>query len=520
MYLSHYDLKEKPFQINPDPRFLWLGETHKEALARLKYGILDSRGFLLLVGDVGTGKTTLINGLLDSLDQDTIVATISDPGLEKLDFYNFLAHAFKMDKKFTSKGDFLVHFMHFLHKAHADKKKVLLVVDEAQRLDDEMLEEIRLLSNIEKKDARLLNIFLVGQDELNEILTDTKARALVQRITTRYSIGPLKKNEIGDYIKFRLSIAGTEKKIFSPGAIREITSFSKCYPRMINIICDHALLTGYVKGLKIIDAKVVKECAIEMSPPKESWKKKREKLKRIRQKSTWLIPVGIGLFTILLFAGGYLYFGDRYDKAPATIKTLKTDDSSVIVPSNKTTGYAKKLQADSKFKKESVSVNLAEEKKNVSLPVKESGTDAGLIQKEVLGTVAPKALVTKEAFKTMPAIQDVDQKLTIHFPLDSNDFANEAYELLDRFVTLIFQNPDATVIVKGYTDASGNYSYNKRLSKFRVNIVKGYLVGQGVKPKKIKTFGMGPENPIASNATSQGRSANRRIEIELQKSKP
>ena len=269
MYLSHYDLKEKPFQINPDPKFLWLGATHKEALAILKYGILDSRGFLLLVGDIGTGKTTLINGLLDSLDQDTIVATVPDPGLDKLDFYNFLAHAFKMDSKFTSKGDFLVQFMHFLHKAHTDKKKVLLVVDEAQRLDDEMLEEIRLLSNIEKKDARLLNIFLVGQDELNEILAGTKSWALLQRIT-RYSIGPLKKSEIGDYVKFRLSIAGTEKKIFNSGAIREITSFSKCYPRMINIICDHALLTGYVKGLKKIDAKVVKECAIELSPPKDS----------------------------------------------------------------------------------------------------------------------------------------------------------------------------------------------------------------------------------------------------------
>jgi general secretion pathway protein A len=544
MYLSHYDLKEKPFQINPDPKFLWLGATHKEALAILKYGILDSRGFLLLVGDVGTGKTTLINGLLDSLDQDTIVATVPDPGLDKLDFYNFLAHAFKMDSKFTSKGDFLVQFMHFLHKAHTDKKKVLLVVDEAQRLDDEMLEEIRLLSNIEKKDARLLNIFLVGQDELNEILAGTKSWALLQRIT-RYSIGPLKKSEIGDYVKFRLSIAGTEKKIFNSGAIREITSFSKCYPRMINIICDHALLTGYVKGLKKIDAKVVKECAIELSPPKDSWKKKRQKLKSIRQKSTWLIPVGIGLFAILLFAGGYLYFGDRYGKAPAPIKAFKPDASSAMVPSNKATGYEKKLPTDSKFEKKSVSVNLAEEKKNVSMPFKENATDADLIQKEDSGTAEPKEPVTEEAVKTMPYIQDVDQKasgfdskkqaikepvkapavfpdqkLTINFPLDSNEFTDEAYELLDRFVALIFQNPDAAVSVKGYTDSTGNYSYNKRLSRFRANMVKSYLVGQGVSPKKIKTFGMGPENPIEPNSTPQGRSANRRIEIQLHKSKP
>jgi len=223
MYLSHYDLALKPFQINPDPKFMWLGATHKEALAILKYGILDSRGFLLLVGDVGTGKTTLINGLLNSLDENTIVATIHDPGLEKLDFFNFLANAFKIDKKFTSKGDFLVRFIHFLHKAHADNKRLLVIIDEAQRLTNEMLEEIRLLSNIEKQDARLLNVFLVGQDELNETLAKTESRALLQRITTRYNIGPLKKNEIGEYIKFRLSVAGTQRKIFSSGAVREIT---------------------------------------------------------------------------------------------------------------------------------------------------------------------------------------------------------------------------------------------------------------------------------------------------------
>ena len=331
MYLSHYNLKEKPFQINPDPKFLWLGDTHKEALAILRYGILDSRGFLLLVGDVGTGKTTLINGLLNSLDKNTVVATVSDPGLEKLDFYNFLANGLNMGKKFGSKGDFLVHFMHFLHKAHDDKKKVLLVIDEAQRLTDEMLEEIRLLSNIEKQDARLLNIFLVGQDELNETLADTKNRALLQRITIRCSIGPLKKNEVEDYIRFRLGVAGTEKNLFSSGAISEIVAFSKCYPRMINIICDHALLTGYAKGLTKIDAKIVKECAIELQPLKESWKKKREKLKKIREKSAWIVPIYIGMSAVLLAAGGYFYFSGGYTKTPATAKSVKTYRAPAMV---------------------------------------------------------------------------------------------------------------------------------------------------------------------------------------------
>ena len=236
MYLSHFNLKMKPFRISPDPKFLWLGETHKEALAMLKYGIHDDCGFLLLSGDVGTGKTTLINGLLESLDDQTLIAMIADPGLEKLDFYNFITQAFDINKTFESKGDFLVHFIHFLHKANADGKKVLIIIDEAQRLRHEIMEEIRQLSNIEKKDAKLLNIFLVGQHELIETLNETRNRALLQRITMKYLIGPLKNEDVGNYIAFRLKVAGTEKKIFSSGAIRQIISFSNGYPRLINVI--------------------------------------------------------------------------------------------------------------------------------------------------------------------------------------------------------------------------------------------------------------------------------------------
>jgi len=540
MYLSHYDLALKPFQINPDPKFMWLGATHKEALAILKYGILDSRGFLLLVGDVGTGKTTLINGLLNSLDENTIVATIHDPGLEKLDFFNFLANAFKIDKKFTSKGDFLVRFIHFLHKAHADNKRLLVIIDEAQRLTNEMLEEIRLLSNIEKQDARLLNVFLVGQDELNETLAKTESRALLQRITTRYNIGPLKKNEIGEYIKFRLSVAGTQRKIFSSGAVREITAFSKCYPRLINIICDHALLTGFVKGVSKIDAGIVKECAQEIGPPKETWQAKGKKLVNIGKtihkavisgdKSAWRIPAAIVLSALMLIAAGYFYFPAKDNRSPLNSQSLKAADSSLTVLSNQDTNHTQKLQA-----------SLRSEK---TLPESRPSANSSLLQRKTAGPAESKASKKEDVIKAAPPMpagnqkvlmaekkkQDVTasidkpapfraQKLIVHFPRNSNEFTDEAYEMLDRFVAVIFQNPEAEVIVKGYTDSSGNYSYNKRLSRFRANIVKSYFVGQGVSPQKIKTFGMGPENPIASNDTIQGRSANRRIEIELKRSK-
>jgi general secretion pathway protein A len=565
MYLSHYNLNKKPFQINPDPNFLWLGEIHKEALAILKYGILDSRGFLLLVGDVGTGKTTLINGLIDALDEDTIVVTVHDPGLEKLDFCNFLANAFKFEKKFSSKGDFLVRFIHFLHKAHDENKKVLLIIDEAQRLTHEIMEEIRLLSNIEKKGARLLNIFLVGQNEINEALTETRNRALLQRITTRYSIGPLKKNEVWDYIKFRLSVAGTERNIFNSGAIREIISFSKCNPRMINNICDHALLTGYVKGVKKIDAKIVKECAKELRIPTEIWIGKGKR-------PAWSIPVFVASFALLLIAGGYFYFQGRDDNISSSLSVQTNKNANNSGTTNQTENTASEsLQVSLNREKKAPISKVSQEERGASIPVKVSQEEKGasepvkvsqeersasepdkgkdkkndILKQDAAGLEESKeplikgdtikiashsvagdqkgALAGEKKQEIAEKIKDTvafpDQKLTINFPLSSNDFSDEAYELLDRFAETIFQTPDAKIIIKGYTDTSGSESYNLSLSIFRANVVKSYFVGQGINPAKIKSFGMGSENPTESNATIQGRKANRRIEIELKTNK-
>ncbi len=318
MYLSHFNLKIKPFRISPDPKFLWLGETHNEALAMLRYGISDDCGFLLLSGDIGTGKTTLINGLLEGLDDKTLIALIPDPGLEKLDFYNFITQAFNIKKTFKSKGDFLVHFIHFLHKANADGKKVLIIIDEAQRLSHEIMEEIRQLSNIEKKDAKLLNIFLVGQHELIETLNETRNRALLQRITMKYLIGPLKHEDVGNYIAFRLKVAGTQKKIFSSGAIRQIITFSNGYPRLINIICDHALLTTYVKGKQKVDGAIIKECAkdlqINVERPKGSQKnipfsdRLFDAFRHPLQKPIPGILFFLGLLLLTITAAGILLF--------------------------------------------------------------------------------------------------------------------------------------------------------------------------------------------------------------------
>ena len=188
MYLSYYNLVEKPFEINTDPKFLWLGEKHKEALATLKYGVLSRKGFLLLTGDVGTGKTTLINALLESLDDDTVVANVTDPKLNLIGFINLISRLFNINRRFEYKENFVLYFSQFLRKSVLSNKNYLLINDEAHTLSKELLEQIRLLSNIELPQKKLINIFLVGQTELDRILMSRECRALRQRIALNYQI--------------------------------------------------------------------------------------------------------------------------------------------------------------------------------------------------------------------------------------------------------------------------------------------------------------------------------------------
>jgi general secretion pathway protein A len=269
MYQTHYNLRIKPFEQSPDPRFIWLSEKHKEALASLKYGIQENKGFLLLTGDIGTGKTTLLNCFLKEIDTDAVIASIPDPDLSIFDFFKLLSKEFNINIDFDTKGDFLNQFEDFLNNTYSEERKALLIIDEAQNLNQQLLEQIRLLSNIERPHAKLINIFLVGQKELHKLIMDEQNRALRQRIAVHCNIEPLTELETRDYIKHRLSIAGSEKEIFPAEAVYAIYAFSKGYPRLINTICDRALLSGYVSDLNKIDAKIVQKCADELMLPSE-----------------------------------------------------------------------------------------------------------------------------------------------------------------------------------------------------------------------------------------------------------
>jgi general secretion pathway protein A len=517
MYQAFYSLKIKPFQITTDPKFLWLGEKHKEALATLKYGILENKGFLLLTGDVGTGKTVLIHGLVKIIDISAIVATIPDPGLNSMDFFNFLAEEFKMNRHFDTKGAFLIHLKHFLYKASASGKKVLLVIDEAQRLNHELLEQIRLLSNIEMDNRKLINIFFVGQSEFNRVLNEERNKAVRQRITVSYHIDPLTEQETRAYINHRLRVAGGDREIFKPDALHKIYAFSQGYPRLINIICDHALLTGYSGGKKDIDGNLIRECEKELRIPinnagsdekEQGFFETQQTAVSALQNRSLGKRIGFAAVTILLLLfAGLIFFNFQLkdthrwkieEIAPQSYEspTLKSKESFVPGTENQE-ATPKEMPAAKRFDD-----TISGEKNLLQSDQNEADDQKNLEQSE------PQV-------KPFP-----DRKIVIYFKHNSNDLPDPAYETLDRIAEFMIHNPTAKVNISGYTDSSGAYSYNVSVSQFRANIVKGYLVGKGVHPLKIEALGLGPENPIASNESEKGRQTNRRVEIEVNIDQP
>ena len=267
MYLDHFELEKYPFRTNPDPDFLWFGEKHKEALSVLEYGMLKRDGFLLLTGDVGTGKTSLIRYLLRLIDASPLMAVIHDPDMPTLDFLNYLSEEFEMGRAFSNKAEFLIHFQKFLLRAHSEQKPVFLIIDEAQRLDHERLEQIRLLSNIELDNQKLINIFFVGQSDIETTLMDSRNKAISQRISISYHIQPFTESETIHYIAHRLKIAGAKRGILTVNACREIFAVSGGIPRLINSICDCALLSAYANNMKVVNSKFIKECRLDLRIP-------------------------------------------------------------------------------------------------------------------------------------------------------------------------------------------------------------------------------------------------------------
>lgn len=261
MYLAHYGLSRLPFNLTSDPDFLWTGAKHQAALEVLKEGILSNKGFVLLTGEVGTGKSTLVTAFPKFNEIATISVTIQDPDMDPLDLCNFLASEFGMKRKFATKEQFVQKFKEFLLRSFAAYQKVLVIIDEAQRLNHVLLEEIKLLAAIEMAGRRLLKIFFVGQPEFCTMLMEERNAAIRGEIVAAYNIEPLVPREVGEYIGHRLEVAKGKKTLFAPRAIAGICAVSGGFPRTINVLCDHCLLKGFETGAKQIDIDTVALCA-------------------------------------------------------------------------------------------------------------------------------------------------------------------------------------------------------------------------------------------------------------------
>ncbi|HTO68536.1 MAG TPA: AAA family ATPase [Myxococcota bacterium] len=265
MYLGFYGLREKPFQLSPDPRYLFLSGSHREALAHLLYGIEEGEGFIEVIGQVGTGKTTLCRTLLDRIGSDAEIAYIFNPSPSEVELLSAINREFGLPTAARTRTDLLDALNQFLVEKNASGRRVLLVIDEAQNLDPAVLEQVRLLSNLETDRAKLLQIVLIGQPELEENLSRSDLRQLRQRITVRWRLRPLTGPEVTEYLEHRLRVAGrADPQLFTPGALRAMTRASRGIPRLINALGDRALLAGYTEGCREIDARLVRRAAKEL----------------------------------------------------------------------------------------------------------------------------------------------------------------------------------------------------------------------------------------------------------------
>ena len=266
MYNAYFGLDSAPFRVNPDPRFLYMSESHAEALATLVYAVQERKGFITLTGEVGTGKTTILNALLQKLGPTVQTAYIFNTSLGVEDLFAALFEELDVEPiEPFRKTAALTRLNHYLIDRLKKGLQTLLIVDEAQNLSDAMLEEIRMLSNLETPESKLLQIMLVGQPELADKLSQPALRQLRQRVELRHAIRPLLSEETASYIRERLVVAGHPRgELFTSSAERAVHRFSRGVPRVINVLCDNALIVAFSREAQRVSAQIVEEAASDL----------------------------------------------------------------------------------------------------------------------------------------------------------------------------------------------------------------------------------------------------------------
>ncbi|MBI3596788.1 MAG: AAA family ATPase [Nitrospirae bacterium] len=347
MYEKFFQFTEPPFNLTPDPRFFFFSKEHEEAFDHIRYGIQERKGFIVVTGEVGMGKTTLSRLLLEKLDKKVRTSMIFNPSLNTIELLQAVNHDFGIPWETTSKKELLTGLNRFLLNTLAEGGNALLLIDEGQNLSIECLEEIRMLSNLETEKEKLLQILLLGQPELREKLQLPDLRQLNQRIAIRYHLDPLDLEETKTYVAHRLKVAGgQDRPLFTPKSLQRLYRHSGGVPRLINILCDKALLATYVRESPVVDDAAVNRAAAELEGPPITAVRRRTPLDKTGRRhgqteekrpsaSRWFTPIGttiIGLLLVLLAIlvwGVPVWFNSRLAVENATVPESSIASSSV-----------------------------------------------------------------------------------------------------------------------------------------------------------------------------------------------
>ncbi|MGO9377434.1 MAG: ExeA family protein [Dissulfurispiraceae bacterium] len=293
MYKEYFRLRDLPFSIAPDPAFLYMSTKHREALAHLLYGVSSDSTFVLLTGDIGTGKTTVCRCMLDQLAENCDTAFILNPRLTEEELLASICEEIGIEYPAVgaSVKNLVDRINNHLLKSHAGGRRTLLIIDEAQNLSPSVLEQLRLLTNLETNRCKLLQIILIGQPELRKMLEKPELRQLSQRITARFHLEPLSRSDIANYVGHRLAVAGARRQLFPPSVIKRLYSLTGGVPRLINLICDRALLGTYAQSKGRVNRATLNRAAYEVLGKKRSDIRLRYALGRLtswlRKRLTW-----------------------------------------------------------------------------------------------------------------------------------------------------------------------------------------------------------------------------------------
>ncbi|MCL4475963.1 MAG: AAA family ATPase [Nitrospirae bacterium] len=325
MYKEYFGLKELPFSIAPDPRYLYMSHKHREALAHLLYGINSDGGFVLLTGEVGTGKTTVCRCLLEQLPENTDVAFVLNPKLSVEELLATLCDelGIRYPEIYTSVKVFVDRINACLLDAHARGRRTVLIIEEAQNLSADVLEQLRLLTNLETNERKLLQIILVGQPELQNQLANPEMRQLAQRITARYHLGALSRKEVAEYVSHRLAVAGVHTRLFPPATMDKLFRLSGGIPRLINVICDRALLGAYVQGQYRVDKSTLTKAAREVFGESEVQGHPRTKIR-------WALAGLMLMISAVALAA--TFYNNRLQTVPLPPETLTALPKGSAVP--------------------------------------------------------------------------------------------------------------------------------------------------------------------------------------------